>query len=358
MSVNKISMIIPTYNERDNLQFLVKRIDKALSNLNYELIIVDDNSPDGTGELAEKLSKDFPIKIIHREGKKGLASAVIDGFKHAEGEVLGVMDADLQHPPENIPELLREIKRADIVIGSRYIENGKIDGWSFKREIISKGAGILAHILLPKIRSIKDPLSGFFLLKSDVIEGVDLNPIGYKILLEILVKGNYNDLIEVPYIFKERGGGKSNLNIKEHINYLKHLYKLARTEGEINRFFKFCLVGSIGVFVNMGLLWFLTEIFGLFYLISAIFSIESAILSNFSLNEFWTFKDRGTRSIPFILTRALKFNLVSIGGLVINIGVLLTLTEILGVYYLISNLFGIAVAVLWNFTVNTWWTWK
>jgi len=215
-----ISLIIPTYNERKNLPRLVKRIHKSLSEIDYEVIIVDDNSPDGTGELAEKLSKTYPIKVIHKK-ERGLALAVVTGFKYARGENLLVMDADLQHPPERIPYFLKEIENADIVIGTRCMSS-----LTFKRKIISKGAKLLVMILFPLIRKLKEPHSGFFMLKKKVIEGIKLEPVGFKILLEILLKGNYKDVVEVPFIFEKRREGKSKLNVREILNFLRHVLSL------------------------------------------------------------------------------------------------------------------------------------
>ena len=353
-----VSIIISTFNEKENLQELFTRIDNSL-NCIYECIIVDDNSADGTGEFVEKLSKKYPITVIHRKSKRGLASAVVEGFEHALGNIFVVMDADLQHSPEKIPELIKELgKGANIAIASRHIQGGGTEKWSYFRKLTSYGAEFLAKTILPKIREISDPLSGFFALKREVIKESNLNPSGYKILLEILVKGNYKKVAEVPFVFKGRKSGKSKLNLKEGINYLKHVYKLSRSEKEVSRFLKFCLVGLSGVFVNLGLLGLLTEIAGLFYLLSAVFSIESSILSNFILNEIWTFKERRTFPIKDVLGRMFKFNIASVGGLLINMTILFILTEFFGIYYLISELFGIGGAVLWNFTINTWWTWK
>ncbi len=353
-----ISIIIPTFNEKGNLQELFRRIDNSLD-CAYECILVDDNSADGTGEFAEELSREYPITVIHRKSERGLASAVMEGFKHASGNIFVVMDADLQHSPEKIPELIKELEKgSDIAIASRYIEGGGIKKWSRFRRLTSYVAQFLAKTILPGVRKIRDPLSGFFALKKEIIKESNLNPSGYKILLEILAKGNYKKVAEVPFIFKERKTGKSKLNLREEINYLRHLYKLSKSEREISRFLKFCLVGLSGVLVNLGLLQLLTEIVGLFYLVSAVFSIESSILSNFTLNEIWTFRERRTSPIKDVLNRAIKFNIVGIGGLLINMAILFLLTESFGIYYLISEMFGIGAAVLWNFTINTWWTWK
>ena len=223
------SLIVPTYNERDNIAILIEKIDKALKQANYEVIIVDDNSPDGTSELARTLVRQYPITVITRKNQRGLASAIVEGFKQAEGSILGVIDADLQHPPEILPKLLERVKNgAGMAIASRYIDGGEIKGWSIKRQIISVMSKLLAQILLPTTRKIKDPLSGFFIIKREVIKGIRLSPTGYKIALEILVKGHTNEIVEVPYTFVKREKGKSNLDIREGINYIIHLYSLVK----------------------------------------------------------------------------------------------------------------------------------
>ena len=354
----ELSLIVPTYCESQNIATLIERVHQSLSGYSYELVVVDDNSPDGTSEIANSLSQQYPVRVITRRNERGLASAVVEGFKQARGEILGVIDADLQHPPEVVPELLENVRSgADVVIASRYVEGGGSEGWSASRKIISKGSKLLAQVLLPSARGIKDPLSGFFLLRREVIDGVELSPTGYKILLEVLVKGRASEIAEVPYIFRVRERGTSNLTGGEGIRYLKHLYRLEGLHGLI-RFIKFCLVGLSGVLVNEGLLWLLTENFELYYLLSAAIAVETAIITNFILNDIWTFRDRRTPGNKSLLGRGLKFNLVSLGGLGINIAILWTFTEVVGINYLISNLIGIAGATLWNFTINTLWTWR
>jgi len=354
-----ISIIIPTYNEKDNIIPLVERIDHALSDYDYEILFVDDSSRDGTAELAVALSPKYPVKVIIRQNKRGLASAVVDGLKQATGQIVGVMDADLQHPPEVIPDLLRAIKGgAGIAVASRYIKGGGCQGWGLTRRIISKGAIVLAHLLLPSSRQVKDPVSGFFMFKRQVMAHADLRPTGFKILLEILMAGEFQNIAEVPYTFSVRSGGESKLSARQQIDYLKHIYSLMKRKGELIRFLKFCAVGLSGVLVNMGLLWLLTEVAGLFYLLSAAVSIETSIISNFILNDYFTFRDRRSPQVKSFLSRLLKFNLVSLAGLGLNMGVLWLLTEVFGIYYLLSNLCGIAVATLWNYLVNTWWTWQ
>ena len=355
----ELSLIVPTYNERENIPPLVERIHKSLSNFSYELIVVDDNSPDGTAEVARGLSNKYPINVIVRTNERGLASAVVAGFKEAKGKILGVIDADLQHPPEFIPSLLKAVRDgADIAIASRYIKGGGIEGWTLKRKIISRGAKIPANILLTAARKIKDPLSGFFLFNKSVIDGAVLSPTGYKILLEVLVRGKSSRVVEVPYTFRERERGKSNLTAKEQINYLKHLSRLVWDEGGVKRFIKFCMVGASGTGVNLGLLALLVEVAGLNATLAVGISYEISIITNFILNEFWTFRDKRTPGLKSFLVRGLKFNLVSLVGWGINLAVFSLAYRIAGVYYILSEVIAIAVAMLWNFFSNVTWTWQ
>ena len=355
----ELSLIAPTYNEKENITPLVERVHKALSKYSYELIVVDDNSPDGTSELAKSLSSKYPLKVIVRMSERGLASAVVAGFDQATGQVLGVIDADLQHPPEAIPALLEAIREgADVAIASRYVEGGSIEGWSTKREVISKGAKLLATILLPSTREINDPLAGFFLFKRKVIDGVVLTPTGYKILLEVLVRGNASHIAEVPYTFKERERGKSNLTFREQLNFLKHLSRLSWFDGDIKRFLKFCVVGASGFGVNLGGFWLLTRLAHLYDLVALIIALEISILSNFALNDLWTFRDKRTGGLKALVVRAVKFNMVSAGAVAIYYAIYTPLTRFLGVYDLLALFFAVFVGLVWNFMVNFLWTWR
>lgn len=225
----RVSVIVPTYNEKENVGELLRRIDCAIrrANLDYETIIVDDNSPDGTAEYAMELSSYYPVKVIKRRCKLGLSSAIIDGVKVATGDYLVVMDADLQHPPELLPAMVKVAVNGgyELVIASRYVSGGSIKGWGLMRRIASLIATLIARALLSRVRSIKDPLSGYFLLRSEVIKRSlgALNPRGFKILLEILVKCDVKRMKELPYTFVPRKRGKSKLNIIEVANYMRHV---------------------------------------------------------------------------------------------------------------------------------------
>ncbi len=192
-------------------------IDKT--QIDLELIIVDDNSPDHTGQIAEELSKKFPIKVVRRAGKLGLGSAVREGFSHSDRPFLGVMDADLSHDPKNINEMVGLLKDYDIVLGSRFTKGSAVEQWKWWRKIISKVGVAITSILT----GVKDPLSGFFFLKREVIDGVPLSTVGYKILLEILVKGKQTKVKEVPIQFRIRKFSTSKLDKKEYWLFLKQI---------------------------------------------------------------------------------------------------------------------------------------
>ena len=350
----KVSMIIPTYNERDNLEELLQRIDSALKGRDYEVIIVDDDSPDRTWELAQKLSEKYPVKVIRRTEEKGLSSAVIRGFKEASGDVFVVMDADLQHPPEKIPELLERIENgADVAIGSRYVKGGRVENWYWYRKLISKGAILLGRLALPKIRDIKDPVSGFFALRREVVENAQLNPIGFKILMEILIKGNYERVEEVPFTFGLRRAGESKLGGKTILKYIKHVYRLMRWEGELDRLIKFTLVGLSGVLVNEGFLYAFVRFLGWDKILANIPATELAILNNFTWNDLWTFRDLKRNPL---WKRLLNFHIAALTGAVVQ-WIIYAGLVLLGVHYLISNLFGIAASFIVRFLVNRHVTW-
>ncbi|MFH0847809.1 MAG: glycosyltransferase family 2 protein [Chloroflexota bacterium] len=352
------SIIIPTLNERDNIIPLVERIAKALHGYRYQLVFVDDSSRDGTAGVAKSLASDYPIKVLVRPNKKGLATAILDGIALADGEVIGVMDADLQHPPEVLPSLIKEYETGkDLVIASRYVPGGGCENWKLSRRIISKGAIALAHILLPPTRKIKDPVSGFFLFRRSLVKDLKFDPTGYKILLEMLMVAKPGNIAEVPFTFIVRRVGSSKMTLRQERDYLRHLLSLMRRSGELTRFIKFIMVGGSGVVVNEGFLFLFREFAHLSLPLASALSIELSILSNYNLNDLITFRDRRKPGLGSFLSRALRFNLVSLAGAGINWVTLLFLTNVLGVHYLVANLIGILLATLWNYIVNSWWTW-
>jgi len=198
----ELSIVIPTYNEKENIQILLRKIYQEFKKhkIKGEIIVIDDNSPDNTGKVTESLKKKYNnLQVIHRKGKLGLSSAVLEGWKIAKGGVWGVMDADLSHPPEKIFEMFSSIKKEkyDLIIGSRYVKGGKIIGWGLKRKLMSKGATFFAKVFT----KVKDPMTGFFMVRKRCVVGKKLNPRGFKILLEVILKADYKNIKEVPITF-------------------------------------------------------------------------------------------------------------------------------------------------------------
>lgn len=221
-----LALVVPTYDERDRLPDLVRAIFDVYrtAGIDGELVIVDDNSPDGTGEVADDLALRYPIRVIHRAGKLGLGTAVIDGFNASDAEYVGVIDADLSHPPDRVPRMLRAIQdaHADLVIGSRYVPGGGTKNWEVSRVLMSKFACLLARGLTP----VKDVTSGFFLIRRELAQGVTISAGGFKICLELLIRSAPQLVIEVPYVFIGRTAGKSKMNVAEATGYLKQLRDL------------------------------------------------------------------------------------------------------------------------------------
>ena len=222
-----ITLVIPTYNEAENVPILLENVYKVFREhgLDGNVTIVDDNSPDSTWKVAEELKGRYEgLKVIRRMSERGLSSAVLEGFRNSESAILGVMDADLSHPAESIPDIVAPIIRGDaeIAIGSRYVSEGGIEDWPVRRKISSR----LATLAVRGLTSVKDPMSGFFFLKRDVIKDAKLNPLGFKIALEILVRGKYDKVVEVPITFRDRLYGETKLGSGVIVDYLLHVIKL------------------------------------------------------------------------------------------------------------------------------------
>jgi dolichol-phosphate mannosyltransferase len=226
-----VSLVLPTYNEAQNLPHLIPRLTRLLERegVPFEIIVVDDDSPDGTWALAGEMAlTDRRLRVIRRRGERGLATAVVAGWKAAEGEILGVMDADLQYPPEGLAELLRAMHgTVDVVVASRYAPGARRGPWSLQREIASRAAILVAKLALPRpLSRLRDPNAGYFLMRRHVIEGIDLHPVGYKILIEVLARGRWRRLVEIPYPYESRHEGTSKLGVRQMVEFLCHLAHL------------------------------------------------------------------------------------------------------------------------------------
>ncbi len=353
-----LSVVIPTYNEKDNIAPLITGVHEALSGCDHEIIIVDDNSQDGTIDIVKKLASKYPVKLFVRRDEKGLATAVIHGIKQASGNTVAVMDADLQHPPEILPKLYQAIQGgADMAIASRYVKGGGCPNWGLFRRITSKVALRIAHIFLPSSRRVKDPMSGFFMFRPENVDLLKLKPVGYKIALEVMLVGSFTNIVEVPFIFKERSAGQSKLKVQTQVEYLSHILSLMSRTGEFWRFVKFIGVGVSGTLVNLGILSLVTTFTHWNEKLQLIPGIEVSIITNFLLNDFFTFSDRRTGKVGSFFGRLVKYNVIAFVGAFINWGVAAGMIHG-GVDIYLSDFVGIIVAFLWNYFFSMIWAWK
>ena len=227
--MKKLSIIVPSFNERGNIRPLVERIDGALKGINHEIFFVDD-STDDTPQVIEEVMKECPhVRMKHREGEKGLATAVLLGFQLADGDYLACMDADLQHPPEILlPMYVAMQTGADMVIPSRLIPGGDDGGLNFIRKFISGTARVIGQVTLPCLRKISDPTSGLFMFRKEIIAEADMRPVGWKIMVEVLATAKFSKVIEIPYTFAERESGESKIDKTATIQYLQQCADLRK----------------------------------------------------------------------------------------------------------------------------------
>jgi dolichol-phosphate mannosyltransferase len=375
----KFSLIVPTYNEGKNIKDVVHLLSNLLDGVipgDYELVVVDDNSPDKTWEIAQGLMPQYPqLRVMRRQLERGLSSAVIRGWQAARGEILGVIDADLQHPPEILLKLLAEIEEgADLAVASRHVEGGGVSEWSIARRFLSRGAQMLGLILLPGVVGrVTDPMSGYFMVRRSAIAERTLYPLGYKILIEVLGRGDIGQIAEVGYVFQERQKGESKVTSKQYVEYLHHLTRLRiasgrlgriqqRFEVPLGRLVRFGLVGLSGVFVDMSLLYLLSDPTTLSLPLNLGKSIaaEVAILNNFLWNDAWTFSDLSSnqKGMRKRFKRFLKFNLICLAGLVLNLLTFDLLIYLFGINPYIANLVAIIVVTGWNFWLNLKLSWR
>jgi dolichol-phosphate mannosyltransferase len=373
---SSLSIVIPTYNESKNIIKILDSLSMALTQeMNAEIIVVDDNSPDGTSKTVEEYAKDpknsgYSIRIIRREDKRGLSSAIVTGIEYAKGDAVVVMDSDLSHPPQTIPQMVEELQNSncDIVVASRYVKGGSVSGWPFKRKLISKGATKIAqHGLGIKI---KDPMSGFFAFKRHIVNNIKFDAIGYKILLEILVKARGAKVKEIPYNFINRATGSSKMDFPVCVDYLQSVWRLYRygqsvkvTERRTSVHFlskagRFYTVGASGLLVN----YFVSFMFGavlsnLWYIYATMIGIIFSMSSNFILNKIWTFEDRKFDQKRTLVQYVLFLGFSGIGA-VFQLLLVYGLVELQHLNYSIALFLAVAIASVGNFLLNKKWTFQ
>jgi dolichol-phosphate mannosyltransferase len=400
-----LSIIIPTYNESENILKLIGAIKSNLpSNIITEIIVVDDNSPDGTGKIVENYihnnigtdsslqqqpfhskvdNQKCLVRIIHRKDKTGLIPAILEGIESSIGESILIMDADFSHPPETIPLLVEELRRDPncIVIGSRYISRGSIIGWPYKRRVISKGAAKIARHGL-KVRNVSDPMSGFFAFPRHVIKNIKFDTKGFKILLEILVKSRDIRVKEVPYTFRDRKSGQSKMNFNVILDYAGAVWQLYRYGQKskrriqkmhekrksvlfISKASRFYTVGASGLLINYLVSFLLADnvansvksLSNTWYLQATLVGIIISTTSNFFLNKIWTFEDRDL-SVGKTLKQYCSFAGISAVGATIQLLLLYLLVVDYGLQYRVSLIIAIAIASISNFLLNKKWTFQ
>ena len=372
-----VSIIIPTYNESKNILNILKSIKENIpQNISAEAIVVDDNSPDGTGKIVDeylrsiKNATNYTIDVIHRKTKSGLSSAILKGIENAKGETILVMDSDFSHPPQIIPKMIEALKKShsDIVVASRYVSGGGIKKWSLKRKLLSKFANKIAKKFLGI--KINDPMSGYFAFKRGIINELNFDAIGYKMLTEILVKTKGAKVKEIPYTFTDRTEGKSKLGLKIIIDYLRSVWKLYQygkslskheKRNSVNFLYKagrFYTIGASGLALNLSISYLFSNGFdNSLYLYANAFGIISSMISNFLLNKYWTFEDRDF-SIKRTIKQLGKFVTFSSLGAAIQLGLVFTLVENSTVSYPIALILAVATASFGNFVMNKKWTFK
>lgn len=339
-----VSVVVPTYNESGNLPELIKRLTASVPGV--EVIIVDDASTDGTADVARGLGKSAPVRVIERVNEKGLATAVMRGIHESHTSICVVMDADLSHPPESIPQMIKAVKDgADIAVGSRYIRGGAIDDWPLVRRLTSRAGTLLARPLT----AVHDPMAGFFCLRRSLIDGVELKPRGFKILLEILARTGTANTAEVPIRFEDRSAGASKFGSKQRREYLQQLWDLYR---DLNawplRVGKFLLTGAIGVIPNLAVLNLVVRVFHGSADAGTAAGWFVAMTSNYIMNREWTFRAGGVAVVPSYV----KYALGSLGGLGVQAAVMHALPSM---NYSLSAILGIAAGTIFNYLASQLW---
>jgi len=352
-----VSVIIPAYREAENLPVIIPRLSAALRNANLEaeIVVVDDYSGDGTTEVCAELAKQYPLRLETRQKERGLSSAVLHGLRRAKGDVLIVMDADLSHPPEKVPELVQALDEADVdfVLGSRYIPGGGTDeDWGVARWLNSKVATLMAR----PFTQAADPMAGFFALRRTTFRRADdeheLNPIGYKIGLELIVKCGCRRVQEVPIQFSNRLHGQSKLSLREQLNYMRHLGRLGEYKlRHLPRLLKFGFVGATGSGVDLAA--FALVLLVLPVPLARAVAIWVAMTWNFYWNRRWTFFDSHRHSV---LGQYLMFCGACLIGAIVSWGTSVGLWHLIpffNAYPLIAAIIGIIGGTLFNFVASS-----
>jgi len=362
----KICFVLPTYNEEENIENIIQQIlkeEKNQSKHTFSILVVDDNSTDETQTIVQRyISLNSKVHLVTGQ-KKGLGDAYKRGFKFAlndlKADLIFQMDSDGQHDTSLIPNFVSSIEEGkDVVIGSRFVEGGTTPDFSFSRLLMSKVGNLLVRYV-GGVTQVKDCTSGYRAIRASYLKELDfsyLSTRGYSfqssLICDLAWRGA--DISEIPIEFSSRQGGDSKLALRDQIEFLLNIPRLGFRN--LEDFMKYSLVGVSGVFVNLGLYLFLTRYYEISEVVAPLIAIESALISNFILNNFWTFGKRITQSR--IRVKFVKFHLVSGFSALINYSAFLTLFLVFGLYDILANLIGIGLAAIVNYLINSNWTWK
>jgi dolichol-phosphate mannosyltransferase len=351
---SSVTVVIPTYREADSIPHLLTRLKnvREKSGLNIDVLLMDDDSQDGSEQLVERLAYPW-ARMITRRTNRGLSYAVLDGLRLSDGEILVVMDADLSHPPERIPDMVAVLGDGfEIVTGSRFVEGGSTaDDWGLFRWLNSRVASLLAMPLT----TLSDPMSGFFVLRrSTFLAGRDFNPVGYKILLEIIIKCRCRRILEIPIHFDNRRFGESKLSFKEQLKFIQHLRRLYIYKyGTWSHLVQFLVVGLSGVVVNLAVLTLLLRLgFGARQCV--VLAIVTSMLWNFALNRRFSFSYARDQSV---VRQLVGFAAACSVGAVVNYFTAVSLWEKLP-YKQLAALIGAVAGTLFNFVANRYWVFR
>lgn len=356
-----LAIIVPTFKERDNISELVTRLDRVLLNVAWEVVFVDDNSPDGTSDIVRSLAQaDRRVRVLHRFGRRGLSSAVVEGILSTAAPFVAVMDADLQHDESILAEMFAALRqdRADLVVGSRYVAEGSIGSWDNKRQLISRVATRLSRIILKT--ELADPMSGYFMMSRAAFMSAlgRLSVQGYKILLDIVASSPARlRILELPYTFRERQFGESKLDSMVVIEYV-FLLTDKMLGGQVPvRFVMFSAIGGVGVFVHMIVLA------AMLYLAAAQFAVAQTVAMfvtmtfNFFLNNWLTYRDRRLVGPRALLGGLFSFYAVCGIGAAANVGIASALFQQNYSWWL-AGIAGILISAVWNYATSTFFTWR
>ena len=362
----KICFVLPTYNEEENIENIIQQIlkeEKNQSKHTFSILVVDDNSTDETQAIVQRYTLlNSKVHLVTGQ-KKGLGDAYKRGFNYAlndlQADLIFQMDSDGQHDTSLIPHFVSSIEEGrDVVIGSRFVEGGTTPDFSFSRLIMSKVGNLLVRYV-GGITQVKDCTSGYRAIRASYLKELDfsyLSTRGYSfqssLICDLAWRGA--NISEIPIEFSSRQGGDSKLALRDQIEFLLNIPRLGFRN--LEDFMKYSLVGVSGVFVNLGLYLFLTRYYEISEVVAPLIAIESALISNFILNNFWTFGKRITQNR--IRVKFVKFHLVSGFSALINYSAFLTLFLVFGLYDILANLIGIGLAAIVNYLINSNWTWK